>query len=184
MCEASCHLSFWSTQHEVDTSLVVKVYVSASMAWFSSANARVKMQPFPTSSAARNKGEDVNVDVVETGSRNNLSGLSELLSIGPCLPRKVVICGGISYLALDHGGVVVQVVFDEAHDLLAILVVTVLLAVEVNAQTSVVTASISLNIPHIIANELEKKKKVFIQAVRKIKQLTGKSALITKPKMF
>ena len=137
------------------TALVVKVNVSGGRAGLSGADAGVEMQPLPAPAAARNQSQDVDVDVVQAAGGYDLRRLGKLLPVRPRLADKVVVDGGVAHLALDHRLVIVLVVLDEGHDLLAVPVVTVLRSGEVDAQTPVVAAPVSSDITNIISDELK-----------------------------
>ena len=135
--------------------LVVQVDVSSGGAGPASADGGVEVEPLPAPPGSRHQGQHVDVDVVEAGGGDDLRRLGKLLTVRPGLPDKVVVDGGVAHLALDHRLVIVLVVLDEGHDLLAVPVVTVLRSGEVDAQTPVVAAPVSSDITNIISDELK-----------------------------
>lgn len=137
----------------MDTALVVEINVPGRSAGLATANAGVKMEPFP-GPLARHPSQDVDVDVVQAAGGDDLRRLGKFLMIRAHLAGEVVIGRGVAHFAPNHGRVVFQIFSDVGHHLPSILVVAVLSTREIDAQTAIVTASITSHVSDIITSQL------------------------------
>ena len=131
--------------------LVVQVDVSSGGAGPASADGGVEVEPLPAPPGSGHQGQDVDVDVVEARGGDDLGRLGKFLPVGPGLADKVVVDGGVTDLAPDHGLVIVLVLLDVGHDFFPVPVVAVLLASEINAQATVVAPTVAADVPDIVS---------------------------------
>ena len=87
----------------------------------------------------------------------DLSCLGKLLSIKSCFATEIIIGWCVSNFTFYHWRVLFHILFDVWHNLPSVLIIIVLRTSEINTQTTIVTAAVTLHITNIISGKLKKK---------------------------
>ena len=141
----------------MDAPLVVEIDVAHGVTGLARADGGVEVEPLPHAPAG-DEGEDVDVDVVDDASGDDLGGLGPVLAVGAGLAGEVVGGVGAAGLRADHGGVGVEVGAEVGHDLAAELHVVLLGAGEVEREAAVVAAAVALHVLDVVAGQLQGKR--------------------------